>query len=101
MTQTEPPFTVGMEEEYLLVDLDTRDLAVNVPDGLMIECQRRLESQVSPEFLQSQIEVGTRVCSTVKQAKQELARLQGASRESARRSVRLLSSSVAGPGVRR
>ena len=76
MSQTEPPFTVGMEEEYLLVDLDTRDLAVNVPEGLMIECQRRLESQVSPEFLQSQIEVGTRVCSTVKQAKQELARLR-------------------------
>ena len=76
MSQSEPPFTVGMEEEYLLVDLETRDLAVQVPEGLMIECQRRLESQVSPEFLQSQIEVGTRVCGTVKEAKEELARLR-------------------------
>ena len=76
MMQKEPPFTIGMEEEYLLVDRQTRDLAVNVPEGLMIECQRRLEAQVSPEFLQSQIEVGTQVCSTVKQAAQELARMR-------------------------
>ncbi len=42
----------------------------------MAECQRRLEAQVSPEFLQSQIEVGTRVCGTVKEARQELARMR-------------------------
>jgi carboxylate-amine ligase len=76
MKQSEPPFTIGMEEEYLLVDRKTRDLAVDVPDALMVECQRRLEDQVSPEFLQSQIEVGTRVCGTVKQARQELARMR-------------------------
>ncbi len=73
MKKQEPPFTIGIEEEYLLVDLKTRDLAVNVPEALMIECQRRLEDQVSPEFLQSQIEVGTQVCATVKEGGQELA----------------------------
>ncbi len=76
MTKKEPPFTIGMEEEYLLVDRKTRDLAVDVPEALMIECQRRLKSQVSPEFLQSQIEVGTRVCATVKEARQDLARMR-------------------------
>ncbi len=76
MSQDEPPFTIGIEEEYLLVDRETRDLAVNVPEALMVECQRRLESQVSPEFLQSQIEVGTQVCGTVKQAAQELGRMR-------------------------
>jgi len=76
MNQEEPPFTVGIEEEYLLVDKQSRDLAINVPEALMVECQRRLESQVSPEFLQSQIEVGTQVCGTVKQAAQELARMR-------------------------
>ena len=70
--QTEPPFTLGMEEEYLLVNRMTRDLAVDVPDALMSECQRRLEGQVSPEFLQAQIEVGTGVCKTMKQAADEL-----------------------------
>ena len=76
MSGGEPPFTIGIEEEYLLVDRRTRDLAVDVPDALMTECERRLEGQVSPEFLQSQIEVGTRVCGNVKQAARELARMR-------------------------
>jgi len=76
MSRKEPPFTIGMEEEYLLVDRQTRDLVVDVPAALMSECQRRMEGQVSPEFLQSQIEVGTSVCTTVKQAATELAALR-------------------------
>ena len=42
----------------------------------MTECQRRLEEQVSPEFLQSQIEVGTRVCRNIKQATEDLIRMR-------------------------
>jgi len=76
MSRREPPFTIGIEEEYLLVDPETRDLAIDVPDALMAECERRLEGQVSPEFLQSQIEIGTRVCDNLKQAAQELARMR-------------------------
>ena len=76
MSRQEPPFTIGIEEEYLLVDCRTRDLVVDMPDSLMSECQRRLADQVSPEFLQSQIEVGTRVCGTVKEATRELARMR-------------------------
>jgi len=76
MNRSEPPFTIGMEEEYLLVNRKTRDLAVDVPAALMSECQHRLKEQVSPEFLQSQIEVGTRVCKTVKQAGAELAHMR-------------------------
>jgi carboxylate-amine ligase len=76
MSQNEPPFTVGIEEEYLLVDRKTRDLAAEVPEALMAECQRRLEEQVSPEFLQCQVEVGTRVCSNIKQAAEDLTRMR-------------------------
>ena len=76
MSRSEPPFTIGIEEEYLLVDPETRDLAIDVPDALMAECERRLEEQVSPEFLQSQIEIGTRVCDNRKQAARELARMR-------------------------
>ena len=54
-----PPFSVGIEEEYLLVDRATRDLVVEAPPNVMAECERRLEGRVSPEFMQSQIEVGT------------------------------------------
>ena len=76
MSDEEPPFTIGIEEEYLLVDKATRDLVVDVPEFVMIECQRRLEDQVSPEFLQSQIEIGTQVCGNLKQAAQEVARMR-------------------------
>jgi carboxylate-amine ligase len=50
MIAPEPSFTVGIEEEYLLVDRDTRDLVVDPPDSLMSECEKRLEGRVSPEF---------------------------------------------------
>ncbi|MDJ0968412.1 MAG: carboxylate-amine ligase [Kiloniellales bacterium] len=73
----EPSFTIGIEEEYLLVDRETRELATDVPPDLVEECGKRVkEGQVTPEFLQSQIEVGTRVCATVKEAGEELAYLR-------------------------
>jgi len=72
----EPSFTVGMEEEYLLVDRETRDLVVDPPDSLMTRCEQELGERVSPEFLQSQIEVGTSKCDTVTQAGAELAELR-------------------------
>ncbi len=74
--RTEPSFTVGMEEEYLLVDCETRDLVVDPPDSLMTRCEQELEERVSPEFLQSQIEVGTSKCDTVGQAGAELAEMR-------------------------
>jgi carboxylate-amine ligase len=72
MSQSEPSFTVGIEEEYLLVDRVSRDLVVDVPDSLMSECEKRLESRVSPEFMRSQIEIGTSKCASIKEAAQEL-----------------------------
>jgi carboxylate-amine ligase len=68
-------FTLGIEEEYLLVDRDTLALA-EAPEALMAACAAELDSQVSPEFLQCQIEVGTRVCATVADARDDLRRLR-------------------------
>jgi len=75
MPQQDPDFTIGLEEEYLLVDLESCDLAI-APDQMMADCERALESQVSPEFLQCQIEVGTRVCKTVADARTDLGHLR-------------------------
>ncbi len=68
-------FTLGIEEEYLLVDRDSLRLA-EAPEALMSACQADMQGQVSPEFLQCQIEVGTRVCETVAQAREDLKRLR-------------------------
>jgi len=72
----EPPFTVGMEEEYLLVDRTSRDLISEAPPTMLAECEALLQGQVTPEFLQSQIEVGTRICTTLGEARAELARMR-------------------------
>jgi len=73
---TEPEFTMGIEEEYLLVDCKTRELAV-APEALMRDCVEELSDQVSPEFLQCQIEVGTKVCPNITTAREDLKRLRG------------------------
>jgi carboxylate-amine ligase len=76
MTVAEPQFTIGIEEEYLLVDRDTRDLIAEEPKGVMKECEKLLAEQVAPEFLNSQIEVGTRVSDTLADAREDLKRLR-------------------------
>ena len=76
MPITEPSFTMGIEEEYLLVDLETRDLVRDPPADLMVDSQNLLQDQVGPEFLRSQIEVGTKVCSTIQEARADLGRLR-------------------------
>lgn len=72
----EPELTLGVEEEYLLVDRQTRDLVADPPASLMAECEKRLGARVAPEFLRSQIEVGTGVCASVAQARAELEELR-------------------------
>ena len=76
MAPSEPSFSIGIEEEYLLVDRETRDLVRDAPDSLMSECERRLKGRVSPEFLQCQIEIGTSKCDNVKEAAEEVAYLR-------------------------
>lgn len=72
----DPSFTVGIEEEYLLVDPETRNLIAESPPAMMSECEALLENQVTPEFLQCQIEIGTRVCNSLDGARADLARLR-------------------------
>jgi len=72
-------FTIGLEEEYLLVDPETRDLVADPPADMMAACEAELTGnlgQVSPEFMRSQIEIGTRVCHSIQEARQTLADLR-------------------------
>ena len=77
MVKENPSFSIGIEEEYLLVDRETGDLA-EAPEALMEACKADLDEQVSPEFLQCQIEIGTNVCADVGQAREDLIRLRSA-----------------------
>ncbi|AUM74399.1 carboxylate-amine ligase [Paracoccus jeotgali] len=70
-----PAFSLGIEEEYLLVDPDTGNLRP-APQGLLDDCRSVLGDRVTPEYLQSQIEVGTSVCTNIAQARTELTELR-------------------------
>lgn len=75
---SKPSFTIGIEEEYMLVNPQTGDLVRKVPKSLMPAMKAKLGERVSPEFLQSQIEVGTPVCSSLQQVSEELMTLRQA-----------------------
>ncbi|MBV7410004.1 carboxylate-amine ligase [Maritimibacter sp. DP1N21-5] len=70
-----PEFTIGIEEEYLLVDASSGALAT-APEDLIGACKAKLEDRVSPEFLQCQIEIGTHVCKGVVEAREDLRHLR-------------------------
>lgn len=78
MSDNEPSFTVGVEEEYLLVDKETRDLVTDMPESMIEDCEHEMEAvgQVSPEFLRAQIEVGTKVCSNIGEVREDLRRMR-------------------------
>ncbi|MDV7340653.1 carboxylate-amine ligase [Terasakiella sp. A23] len=76
MAVSEPSWTIGIEEEYLMVDRDTGDLSTQPMDAVMAACRKELQDLVRPEFLQSQVEVATDVCKDVKEARKQLAWLR-------------------------
>ena len=71
-----PDFTLGIEEEYLLVDADTLQLAA-APEALMQALKADLGDQVSPEFLRCQVEIGTPVSADIRAAGDHLRHLRG------------------------
>ncbi len=74
--QTEPSFTVGIEEEYLVVDRESRDLVAEPPAALLERGAAETGGLLTPEFLQSQLEVGTTKCATVPAAASEIRELR-------------------------
>ena len=70
--------SIGLEEEYLLTDPESRSLATRPPAEFMVRCKEILGPKVTHEFLQSQVEIGTGVCRTVGEARIELLDLRRA-----------------------
>lgn len=70
------PFTIGIEEEYQVVDPETRELRSYITQ-ILDRGQLILREQIKPEMHQSIVEVGTRPCRTIKEARAEVVRLRG------------------------
>ena len=71
----EPTLTIGIEEEYQIIDPETRELRSYVQQFLE-EGKAVLSDQIRPEFLQSQIEAGTRICEDISEAREEVVRIR-------------------------
>ncbi|GJL95099.1 MAG: putative glutamate--cysteine ligase 2 [Hyphococcus sp.] len=71
-----PALTLGIEEEYLLVDPTTRDLVPEPSPDFMSECKEKLGERVTPEFLKCQVEIGTPVCADISEARHHLTALR-------------------------
>lgn len=67
--------TIGIEEEYQIVDPETRELTSFISEFLD-KGAVLFRDQVKPEFLQSQVEIGSYVCRNIKEARQEVRRLR-------------------------
>lgn len=73
-------FTIGIEEEYLLIDPESRDLAADPPPRLLQQCEHSVPADignVSPEFLRTQLEVDTPVCRSIAECREKLSALRG------------------------
>src|SRR5687767_5614346 len=71
------PFTIGIEEEYQVIDPETRELRSYITQ-ILDQGQLILREQIKPEMHQSIVEVGTRPCRTIHEARAEVVRLRGA-----------------------
>ena len=65
--------TLGIEEEFFLVDPESRDLVADPDEGIFEACERSGgPHKVVHEFLRSQIETNTRVCGSVADVREAL-----------------------------
>jgi glutamate---cysteine ligase / carboxylate-amine ligase len=71
-----PTFTIGIEEEYQTVDPVTRDLRSHIHAEMIEKGKLLLQERVKSEMHQSVVEVGTRVCANIKDAKKEVVKLR-------------------------
>src|SRR2546426_12739825 len=71
-----PTFTIGIEEEYQTVDPVSRDLRSHIHAEIIEKGKLILQERVKSELHQSVVEVGTSVCSSIKEAKEEVKKLR-------------------------
>jgi glutamate---cysteine ligase / carboxylate-amine ligase len=91
-----PPFTIGVEEELMILDADTLSLAQEV-EAILAAVPKELEGQVKPELMQSVLEIATTPCETVAEAAGELRELRRAVAQIAERRGLLLAASGTHP----
>src|SRR5438132_9072182 len=78
------PYTLGVEEEYMLLDGETFDLGRHIDTVLAAVAGHELEARINPELMQSVLEIATPVCHTPAEVAEQLRRIRGYVCETAR-----------------
>lgn len=71
------PYTLGVEEEYMLLDNETFDLVQHIDTVLAAVQGHELEPRINPELMQSVLEIATPVCRTPADVREQLLQLRG------------------------
>ena len=78
------PYTLGVEEEYQLLDGESFDLVQHIESMLAAVSGHELEQRINPELMQSVLEITTPVCRSAGDVMRELVKLRGYVTEVAR-----------------
>src|SRR5947209_14659655 len=73
---TSDSYTLGVEEEYMLLDVETFDLVQHIDTVLAAVAGHELEPRINSELMQSVLEVATPVCHTPEGVQQQLLRIR-------------------------
>ena len=71
-----PSFSLGIEEEYQTIDPVTRDLRSHIESEMLAAGKLRLQERVKAEMHTSVVEVGTRVCRNIDEAREDIYELR-------------------------
>ncbi len=71
------PYTLGVEEEYMLLDSETFDLVQHIDTVLAAVQGHELEPRINSELMQSVLEIATPVCHTPADVRDQLVQLRG------------------------
>jgi carboxylate-amine ligase len=71
-----PPYTLGVEEEYMLLDAESFDLVQHIDSVLAATHGHELEAHINAELMQSVLEIATPVCMTAGDVMRELVTLR-------------------------
>lgn len=78
MAVPRPPLTLGIEEEYQIIEPESRNLHSYISEFLSQDERQASKLNLKPEFMQSQVEVGSHVCRNIREVRQEVVRLRRA-----------------------
>jgi carboxylate-amine ligase len=71
------PYTLGVEEEYMLLDGETFDLVQHIDTVLAAVSGHELEPRINAELMQSVLEIATPVCRTASDVAEQLRKIRG------------------------